>query len=78
MNYYLSVFLLLFIVVILVYSTYSFSQGRFMEGLSVVPALVGCYFLVMFWKKRQDGDELLQINFKPPVAFQGLEMFNGS
>jgi ABC-type transport system involved in cytochrome c biogenesis permease subunit len=57
MNHYLSIALLIFIVVILVYSTYSFSQGRFMEGLSVVPALVGCYFLVMFLQKRQDNND---------------------
>ena len=57
MNHYLSIALLIFIVAILIYSTYSFSQGRFMEGLSVVPALVGCYFLVMLWQRRQDKDE---------------------
>lgn len=57
MNRYLSIALLIFIVLLLIYSTYSFSQARFMEGLSVVPALVGCYFLVMIWQKRQDRDE---------------------
>ncbi|RQD63172.1 MAG: hypothetical protein D5R98_05630 [Desulfonatronovibrio sp. MSAO_Bac4] len=57
MNRYLSIALLIFVVLLLIYSTYSFSQARFMEGLSVVPALVGCYFLVMIWQKRQDRDE---------------------
>lgn len=57
MNRYLSIALLIFVALLLIYSTYSFSQARFMEGLSVVPALVGCYFLVMIWQKRQDRDE---------------------
>ncbi|WP_162832165.1 hypothetical protein [Desulfonatronovibrio hydrogenovorans] len=57
MNRYLSIALLIFIILLLIYSTYSFSQARFMEGLSVVPALIGSYFLVMFLQKRQDKDE---------------------
>ena len=57
MNRYLSFLLLIFVVGSLIYSTYSFSQARFMEGLSVVPALIGSYFLVMLWQRRQDREE---------------------
>ncbi len=57
MKRFLSIFILVLLLSALIYSTYSFSQGRFMEGMLVFPALIGCYFLVMAWQKRQDDED---------------------
>ncbi len=54
MGRYLSVFLLVFLVGALVHSTYSFSQGRFKEGMVIFPLLIGCYLFVLAWQKRQE------------------------
>jgi len=57
MDRFLSFLLLVFLVGGLIYSTYSFSQGRFMEGLAIFPLLVGVYIFVLAWQKRQDQED---------------------
>ncbi len=56
MSRFLSIFLLVFIFGGLAYSTYSFSQGRFMEGMVIFPMLVCCYLFMMSWERRQKDD----------------------
>ncbi len=50
----MSLFLLIALLGGLTYSTYSFSQGRFMEGMVIFPLLIACYLFIMAWQKRQD------------------------
>ncbi len=57
MNMYFAVFLIVFLLAGLVYSTYSFSQGRFLEGMSIFPWLIACYFFVQAWERRNRNDE---------------------
>jgi hypothetical protein len=57
MNRYLSFFLLIFLLAGLAYSTYSFSQGRFMEGMLIFPLLIGCYLFIMAWQKQKDDQD---------------------
>ncbi len=57
MNIYFAVFLIVFLLTGLVYSTYSFSQGRFMEGMAIFPWLIACYFFVQAWDRRNKDDD---------------------
>ena len=57
MNRYLSIFLLVFLFAGLVYSTYSFSRGRFMEGMVIFPLLAGLYLFIMAWQKKQNSED---------------------
>ena len=57
MDRYLSIFLLIFLFGALAYSTYSFAQGRFLEGMSIFPMLIAFYLFMRVLERRQKNDE---------------------
>ncbi len=57
MDRYLSIFLLIFLFGALAYSTYSFAQGRFLEGMSIFPMLIAFYLFIRILERRQNDDK---------------------
>ncbi|MFP4391732.1 MAG: hypothetical protein ACLFOA_00275 [Desulfohalobiaceae bacterium] len=53
MNRYLAMFLLALLIGGLLHSVYSFSQGRFGQGMIMFPLLAGCY--VLFLARDRQG-----------------------
>jgi Gpi18-like mannosyltransferase len=46
---------ILFILLIIGFSTYQLFQGRFEVSLGILPLLMGYYIFITAWKRRKSG-----------------------